>query len=31
MLASLPTWAARAWLDRDEIELGETVTLNVQE
>ena len=30
MLASLPTWAARAWLDRDEIELGETVTLNVQ-
>ena len=30
LLVTLPALAARAWLDREEIELGETVTLNVQ-
>ena len=30
LLSTLPALAARAWLDREEIELGETVTLNVQ-
>ncbi|MCB1560595.1 MAG: protein BatD [Xanthomonadales bacterium] len=30
LLLAFPTLAARAWLDRSEIELGETVTLNVE-